>query len=250
MRDEASTPDPAERRRQLADPEKIEAALRGGEPVRVVLHRHGVLEPRVERVVLLARELGVETVAVSERELRRSAVDPERAAVLACLGADPGRRGAALFAGLDGAVWLLVGTAYPGNAGFVIRTAEVSGADAVVIDADFDRTARRDTGRAAMRADRYLPVEFESAETTIGHARAAGHRVIAIEDTGAVAPWRADLTGPVLFVLGGEEHGVSSALLSAADAVVRIPMRGFMPSYNLQAAMAAVMAERLRQEGP
>ena len=33
-----------------------------------------------------------------------------------------------------------------------------------------------------------------------------------------------------------------------ADLVLRIPMRGFMPSYNLQAAMAAVASERLRQQ--
>jgi len=29
--------------------------------------------------------------------------------------------------------------------------------------------------------------------------------------------------------------------------VLRIPMHGFLPSYNLQAAMAVVMGERLRQ---
>jgi tRNA G18 (ribose-2'-O)-methylase SpoU len=28
---------------------------------------------------------------------------------------------------------------------------------------------------------------------------------------------------------------------------VRVPMAGFIPSYNVQAAMAAVAAERLRQ---
>jgi tRNA(Leu) C34 or U34 (ribose-2'-O)-methylase TrmL len=36
-------------------------------------------------------------------------------------------------------------------------------------------------------------------------------------------------------------------VLAAADRVLRLPMRGFIPSYNLQAAMAAVALERLRQ---
>ena len=37
-------------------------------------------------------------------------------------------------------------------------------------------------------------------------------------------------------------------LLARCDAVLRIPMRGFVPAYNLQAAMAMVAGERLRQE--
>ena len=38
-----------------------------------------------------------------------------------------------------------------------------------------------------------------------------------------------------------------ASILDLADAVLSIPMRGFLPSYNLQAAMAVVMGERLRQ---
>ena len=37
------------------------------------------------------------------------------------------------------------------------------------------------------------------------------------------------------------------AILAACGAVIRIPMRGFVPSYNLQGAVAAVASERLRQ---
>jgi tRNA G18 (ribose-2'-O)-methylase SpoU len=37
-------------------------------------------------------------------------------------------------------------------------------------------------------------------------------------------------------------------VLAAADAVVRIPMAGFLRSYNLQAAVAIVAAERMRQD--
>jgi tRNA G18 (ribose-2'-O)-methylase SpoU len=237
-------------RRQLAEPEEIEAALLRGEPVQVLVHRRDDTSPTVLRLVELARERDVSVVAVSDRELRRSAAQPETARVLACMGSDPAEGGDAVFA-QGGAVWLLVGTAYPGNAGFVIRTAEVSGADGVVVDADFDRTARRDAGRAAMRADRYLPVEFEASAECTKRARGAGYRVIAIEDAGAVAPWDVDLTGPVLFIVGGEARGIPKAQLEQADHIVRIPMAGFMPSYNLQAAMAAVMSERLRQEaGP
>ena len=78
-------------------------------------------------------------------------------------------------------------------------------------------------------------------------AREAGRTVVAVEDVGKHAPWQVDLRGPVLIIVGGEEAGISEALRSQADAIVRVPMHGFLPSYNLQAAMAIVMGERLRQ---
>jgi tRNA G18 (ribose-2'-O)-methylase SpoU len=80
-------------------------------------------------------------------------------------------------------------------------------------------------------------------------AREAGRTVIALEDVGTAAPWEVDLTAPALFVLGGERHGIPPDVLGAADRVLRLPMQGFIPSYNLQAAMAAVSLERLRQLG-
>ena len=40
---------------------------------------------------------------------------------------------------------------------------------------------------------------------------------------------------------------IPESVLACADDVVRVPMHGFLPSYNLQAAMAVVMGERLRQ---
>jgi len=148
-----------------------------------------------------------------------------------------------------GAVWLIVGARYPGNVGTAIRTAEVSGADGVYIDCAFDHDQRREARRASMRADRFLPVAWERAGDVIGAARRAGKRIVAIEDSGTAAPWEISLVGPVLFVVGGESEGIPPALQRRCDAVTRIPMEGFVSSYNLQAAVAIVAAERLRQRG-
>ncbi len=149
--------------------------------------------------------------------------------------------------GFAGAVWQLVGLRYPGNTGAAIRTAEVSGADAVVIDSDFEHGGRREALRASMRADHFMPVFWERALEVLPRARAAGRAITAIEDSGRAAPWQVDLTTPQLFVVGGERHGIPQPVLDACDRVLRIPMRGFIPSYNVQAAVAMVAGERLRQ---
>ena len=147
-----------------------------------------------------------------------------------------------------GVVWLLVGCAYPSNAGVVIRSAEVSGASAVVIASNFNRSERRDCVRYAMRVDRFFPVHFEDAEHTFSLAREAGRTIIAVEDTGKHAPWQVDLRGLLMIVVGGEEDGIPKTLLAQANQTVHVPMHGFLPSYNLQSAMAVVMGERLRQQ--
>ena len=76
---------------------------------------------------------------------------------------------------------------------------------------------------------------------------ACNRRIVVAEDVGKKAPWDADLTGDVLLVVGAENEGVSAEVLAAADEIVRLPMPGFVPSYNLQVAVSALAIERLRQ---
>ena len=233
-------------RRQLAGPEEVEAALARGERLRLLLVSAAPRDPRVSALAEAARAAGVPVHEASVASLRRLSKTDPPAEVLGLVGPDPGAGPAAVLAG-RGAAWLFVGIAYPGNTGFAIRTAEVSGADGVFVDNDFDHEARREATRAAMRADRYLPVFWMRAAEVLRLAREGGRAVIALEDVGTAAPWDVDLTVPALFVLGGERHGIPAEILQAADRVLRLPMQGFIPSYNLQAAMAAVALERLRQ---
>ena len=233
--------------RQLAGPAEIEAAWERGERVEVLLTRTSCSDPAVAAVVARARELGIRVHTAGPTVLRRLSRVRPAADVLGLVGRSPEADLQSLFS-LGGAVWLLVGVSYPGNAGFAIRTAEVSGADGIVLDApEFDHVARRQATRTAMRADRYMPVLWERAALVLDRARDAGCRLVGIEDTGTVAPWEADLVGPVLFIVGGEDLGTPPEVLERCDTVVKIPMGGFIRSYNLQTAVAVVAAERLRQ---
>jgi TrmH family RNA methyltransferase len=216
--------------------------------VRLLLAAGRPRDPRVAALVARAEAAGIPVHAASDASLRRLSKTDPPAEILALVGPDPAASPEQALAA-DGAAWLLVGVAYPGNTGFAIRTAEVSGADAVFVDNAFDHDAKREATRAAMRADRVMPVFWLPSERVLALARAAGRRVYALEDVGDAAPWEVDLTAPALFVVGGERHGIPQPVLAAADRVLRLPMRGFIPSYNLQAAMAGVAFERLRQLG-
>jgi TrmH family RNA methyltransferase len=233
-------------RRQLSEAAALMDALEREAPLRLVLRRDGPVSELASDAFDRAARRGVEVRVVSQRQLTRLCNGSGEPELLALVGADPKRSLPDVLRDAQVA-WMLVGTAYPGNAGFVIRTAEVSGADAVVIDSSFDHEERRSVRRTAMRADRYLPLFYESAKTTVEAARAGGLRVVGIEDSGDAAPWELDLLPPSLFVVGGERHGIPPELLADCDHTLRLPMAGFIPSYNLQAAMAMVVGERMRQ---
>jgi 23S rRNA (guanosine2251-2'-O)-methyltransferase len=150
-----------------------------------------------------------------------------------------------------GATWLLHRAAYPSNVGFAIRTAEVSGAQGVVVDAAFNHDQRSRVSHVSMGADRVLPVLWESTENAVAAARAHGMRIVALEAAEGAATtrmiWEVNLCGDVLLVVGNERHGIAPALLAQCDAIASVPMAGFVPSYNLHAAIAATATERLRQ---
>ena len=234
-------------RRQLCGASEVSEALDAGRPVRLLFVAKTGLSEEAATLVKRCEALGVPVRAATERELARLSRAEAPQEVIALEGLAPDATLAELL-DAPGPVWLLTDIAYPGNAGFAIRTAEVSGAAGIVLDASFDHGGRRQALRASMRADRVFPVHFADADATAEGAQAAGRRVIGVEDGGSAAPWDVDLTGRVLRVVGGEARGIAPPILARCGAIVRIPMPGFIPSYNLQAAVAIVTGERLRQE--
>lgn len=233
-------------RTQIHDAPELERALSADEPVQIVLHRAEELSEAASTAIAHAEAKGIDVRPLSQNQLTRLCQVDKAPELLAMRGPTVHRE---LRDGVAEAsvIWLLVDTAYPGNAGFVIRTAEVSGANGVIISAAFDHEGRRAVRRTAMRSDRFMPVIYAPVQDALDAAREAGMRIVGIEDSGTRAPWEANLCPPTLFVIGGERHGIPAEVLARCDDVVRLPMGGFVPSYNLQAAMAMVVGERLRQ---
>ncbi len=147
-----------------------------------------------------------------------------------------------------GLVLLLVGLRYPGNVGFIFRSAEVAGAAGVVVDGDWNGSQLDEAKRIGMRSDRFFPIFESRAEPALEAARRAGRRIVALETSGEKAIWESTWTTPTLVVVGSETTGIDEHLLASMDDVVRIPTRGFIPSYNVQAAVAMVLGEWLRQD--
>ena len=232
--------------RRISGREAVQRALEAGAEVRLLLVDENAGSGALLRLLEGARSRGIAVRTATRRVMQRFS-ERAPAEVLALVGRDPDA-GVEQMLAAGGAVWLLVGVAYPGNVGMAIRTAEVSGAEGIAIQADFDHEGRRAALRASMRADRFMPVHWCGPGIVLDAAERLGHSVFALDEAGESAPWQLDLTGGRVFVVGGETGGIPDETLRRCHARIRVPMAGFIPCYNLQAAVSAVAAERLRQQ--
>ena len=227
---------------------EVSASL-DSEEVTLVLFLRDSTDPEACRLRKLAEDKGITVRESSKRDMWRMArVNDYQTPppILALVGRRPDANIDQILSS-GGLCWLLDGAKYPVNIGFTIRTAEVSGAQAVFVDGQLNHSEKKAARRASMKAHRFMPVHWVDGKELVERARGAGFRIISLEDSGEIGPWDEDLTGDILLVVGGEKDGISESILGGSDSVIRVPMAGFVPSYNLQAPMAVVAAEALRQ---
>ena len=228
--------------------EEVRNALEN-EKVSMLLVLRDVMNAEVDELTELALQRDIPVKKSSESDIWRMSKSTENnkiPPILALVGRNPN-------ANIDqiledgGIIWLLAGAQYPVNIGYTIRTAEVSGANAVFVDGNLSHKQKKAAKRASMKAHRFMPVHWVGGFDFVRLAKEKGFKIISIEDTGNLHPWESKLTDDVLLVIGGEHYGISEEILSISDQIIRIPMAGFVPSYNLQAPMAIMASEALRQ---
>ena len=227
---------------QITGLDAVMKALENGVPIdRVLVDR----DHDTSALRALCETAGIPLEEGSTNDLWRMSADGAQVAL--ALTGRPQHETLEQVMAAGGCVWLFDGVEYSTNLGFAIRTAEVSGADAVLLNVAKTHEERRTIRRASMRADRFIPVIYTTTGAVLPSARANGFRIIAAEDVGTNGPWDVDMTGNVVLVVGAEREGVSPEVLRAADDVVKLPMDGFVPSYNLQVAVSVLAVEALRQ---
>jgi 23S rRNA (guanosine2251-2'-O)-methyltransferase len=77
--------------------------------------------------------------------------------------------------------------------------------------------------------------------------REDGFRAVALDPRGEKTWDRADLTGRLVLVAGGEARGPSPAVLAACDISVAIPLAPGVDSLNVGVAVGVLLFEAVRQ---
>jgi RNA methyltransferase, TrmH family len=148
---------------------------------------------------------------------------------------------------------ILDGTADPGNAGTVIRTADAAGADAVVVTAGSVDVWSGKCVRSSAGSVLHVAIATgELAAVAIAQAKSAGHVVLATAGDGETDLDRliddATLVAPTTWVFGNEAHGIGPSARTGADHVVRLPVYGRAESLNVAAAAAICLYASARAQ--
>jgi 23S rRNA (guanosine2251-2'-O)-methyltransferase len=230
----------------------LEALRHNGGLSRILIAR-GVHETQpIQEIVRLAQQVGVPVEIVERRVLDTRSAGAVHQGVIA--RAQPFE-----YATIDdivrraGAEPLLVlaldSVQDPQNLGTLLRTAEAVGVHGVLLP------ERRAVGvtpvveKAAAGAARLLAVaQVTNLVRALKDMKAVGAWVAGVENEASTLSFdKADLTGPLVLVLGSEGKGLGRLVRETCDFLVRLPMRGHISSLNVAVAGSIVLYEVLRQ---
>jgi 23S rRNA (guanosine2251-2'-O)-methyltransferase len=140
------------------------------------------------------------------------------------------------------------------NTGSILRTADASGVERVVMCGitprpDQGSRQRRAIAKTALGAENSVQWEYKpDAHAALRSLTAEGYQTVAVE----ISPLAVNLfewtpRWPVCLVFGHEVEGVSSDLAARVETTIRIPMLGQKRSLNVATAAGVVLYELLRR---
>ncbi|MBM3750684.1 MAG: RNA methyltransferase [Acidimicrobiia bacterium] len=227
-------------------------ALRADVPLDVILATTDRLEdtsPEMRQLWSLAAASGAAIYDATTSVM--DAASPVRTpSGIVALGAWSPAPPAALWEPAPALVVGLVDVQDPGNAGAVVRCADGLDATGVAMLGSTADPGSWKSLRGAMGSTFRLPVARGGVGDVLADARTAGVTIVATvarDSADAVELREADLTQPVLLLLGNEGAGLSQGVQAEADVRVYIDMRAGLDSFNVSVTAGLLLYEARRQ---
>ncbi len=143
---------------------------------------------------------------------------------------------------------LLEGIEDPYNFGYALRSLYAAGVSGIILPDRNWMSAAGVVARASAGASELLPLYTADTIEAADAFHALGYRVISADTRTDVLLPDADLSLPLLLVVGGEKRGISRALLDRCDLAVKIPYaRPFSASLSAASATTMLAYEIMRQ---
>ena len=135
----------------------------------------------------------------------------------------------------------------PGNLGAVLRSADASGVDAVIVCDPLTDMYNPNLIRSSIGAIFTVPVATATSEETIQWLKANGIKIYTAQLQDSEWYYDTDMRSGTAIVMGTEATGLTDIWRKAADAHIKIPMLGRLDSLNVSVSAAILMFEAVRQ---
>jgi len=135
----------------------------------------------------------------------------------------------------------------PGNLGTILRSADATGAEAVIVCDAVTDLFNPNVVRASTGVMFTTPTVITDSQFTMDFLRKHAIRSLAATPAAEELYTDVDLTRPVAIVMGSEQFGLTDMWLKNCDLPVKLPMAGIADSLNVSAATVAIAYEVVRQ---
>ena len=144
---------------------------------------------------------------------------------------------------------VLEGVEKPGNIGAVLRSADAAQATAVIVCDPLTDLYNPNLIRSSIGAIFTVPCVACSTSECISFLKQHGIKVLTAQLQDSELYYDTDMKGPTAIIMGTESTGLTDEWRAAADAHIRIPMKGMLDSLNVSVSAAILLFEAVRQRG-
>ena len=146
-----------------------------------------------------------------------------------------------------GIYYLIEGIEDPYNFGYILRSLYAAGADGVVLSKRNWMSAGGVVSKSAAGCSELIDIFNDDPESAVKLFKSLGFRILSANIRDSVGIYDADLSAPLLFIIGGEKRGISRSLLDLSDLNVRISygrdFSGSLPSAQASAIISFEVAK-------
>lgn len=134
------------------------------------------------------------------------------------------------------------------NFGAILRTAECTGVNAIIIQKNGSAPVNAETIKTSAGAAFKIPIcKVDHIKDALFLLQASGIKTVAATEKTEDSVYDIDFNQPVAIVMGSENRGVNPSVLKMVDYKAKLPILGKIESLNVSVACGAFLYESVRQ---
>lgn len=134
------------------------------------------------------------------------------------------------------------------NFGAIIRTAECTGVNGIIIQKNGSAPVNAETIKTSAGAAFKIPIcKVDHIKDALFLLQSFEIKTVAATEKTENSIYDIDLNQPIAIIMGSEERGVNPSVLKMSDYKAKLPLLGEIESLNVSVACGAFLYETLRQ---
>ena len=134
------------------------------------------------------------------------------------------------------------------NFGAIIRTAECTGVNGIIVQKQGSAPVNGDTVKTSAGAVFNVPIcKVDHIKDAVYYLQASDIQTVAATEKTESNIYDIDFTAPMAIIMGSEDKGVNPSVLKIVDHKAKLPMYGTISSLNVSVACGAFLYEAVRQ---